>query len=232
MSATLDRPYVQTETTGPTARRRPTWPLFGAAAGVSALAATFIGMPSDLSEEEYNAGVDVIDSLERGGFHVAFILGMLSIGFLLVAASGFRRWAERVAPDDLAARTIGSGLQVTAAVNVIGYSLAGAMALYLPGGTDAGWLSREGMFANFNYLDFGLLFGWWGAFVAAVCVAVLSFKRGRVLPRWMGVVSVVLCLPPLVLGVAMPLPGFVGLTMPIWLAVVSLGLMFSKKAHV
>jgi hypothetical protein len=218
----------------PGTRRRPLWALFGAGAGASALAATFVGMPSDISEEDWSSGVAVIDQLERGGYHVAFVLGMISIGLLLVAAAGWKRWAERSAPDDLAARTIGTALGATAAINIVGYSMAGSMALYLPGGVDEGWLSREALFANFTYLDFGLLFGWWGAFVAAICVAVLSFRRAanRVFPRWMGVVSVILCLPAFLMGVAMPLPGMVGFTMPIWLVMISLGLFFSRKARV
>jgi hypothetical protein len=210
-----------------TPTRRGTWAISGIVAGAAAFAATLAGMPRSLSEEDYNVGVDVIDKLDRGGFHIAFVLGMVSVGALLVAAAGWRRWAEQ--HDHLAARTIGQALGATAAINVIGYALMGSMALYLPGGPDAGWLSREGQFANFNYLDFGVLFGWWGAFVAAVCVAVLALRRNRLLPLWMGVVSVVLCIPPLALGVAMPLPGFVGLTMPIWLVVISVGMVLRRR---
>ena len=109
---------------------------------------------------------------------------------LFVAATGWKRWAEQRAPRDLAARTIGTALAATATINIIFTCLAGSMALYLPGGTDEGWLSREGIFVNYTLLDFGQLLGWWGAVVAAVCVATLSLRRNRVLPRWMGVVSI------------------------------------------
>jgi hypothetical protein len=105
------------------------------------------------------------------------------------------------------------------------------MALYLPGGTDNGWLSRDAMFVNFTLLDFGQLLGWWGGMVAAGCVASLALRRQRVLPRWMGVFSIIAMLPPLAMAAVMALPGFVGLTMPIWLVVISIGMVFSRKAN-
>ena len=67
--------------------------------------------------------------------------------------------------------------------------------------------------------------------MAAVCVATLALRRNRVLPRWMGVVSILLPLPAVALAVTIGLPGFVGLTMPIWLVVISIGMVFSKTAR-
>jgi hypothetical protein len=116
-------------------------------------------------------------------------------------------------------------------VNVIFTTLAGSMAIYLPGGSDAGWLSRDAIFVNFTLLDFGTLLGWWGTAVAAGCVVSLAFRRRRVLPRWMGVAAIVLLLPAVGLAVATGLPGLVGLTMPIWLAIVSIGMVFSRTAQ-
>lgn len=209
---------------------RPRWPIFGAVAGIAALAGAFVGMPADLTEEDWSSGAAVIEKLDRGGFHIAFILGLISIAALLVATSGWKRWAERNAPDDLAARTIPTALGATAAINIIGYSLMGSMALYMPGGTDEGWLSQDAMFINFTLLDFGVLLGWWGGMVAAGCVASLAFRKDRLLPRWMGVASVLLMLPALLMAGIMALPGMPGFLMPIWLTVVSVGLVFSRTA--
>ena len=86
------------------------------------------------------------------------------------------------------------------------------------------------MLTNFTLLDFGALLGWWGAAVSALCVATLAFGRARALPRWMGIVSVVLLVPPFALAIGMALPGFVGLTLPIWLAIISVGMVFSRTA--
>ena len=49
------------------------------------------------------------------------------------------------------------------------------MVLYLPGGTDAGWLSNDALFVNFSMLDFGPLLGWWGAMVAALALTGTAF---------------------------------------------------------
>jgi hypothetical protein len=234
MTSTIDTGSTDLQDPTPDAAGEPPrtgrgrWPVFGVLAGVSAFVGAMAGMPSNLTEEDYRSGVDVLDKLERSGFHVAFLLGLVSIATLLLAASGWKRWAERNAPDDLAAGTIGTALSATAAVNIVGYSLMGAMALYLPGGVDEGWLSDEAMFVNWSFLDFGVLLGWWGAAVAAMCVAWLSFRPNRILPRWMGVVSVLLLLPPVVMAIGMSLPGMPGFTMPIWLTIVSLGMLRSK----
>jgi hypothetical protein len=213
----------------PVRRGRARWPLFGLAGAVSGFAAVVASMPT-LTEDEYNSGVRVLDELERGGYHAGFLLGLVSVGCLLVASSGWKRWAERRVPDSLAGRTLAQGLAATATINVIFFSIMGAMALYLPGGPDEGWLSKESMLTNFTLLDFGALLGWWGTAVAAICVATFAFGKARILPRWMGVVSVLLLLPPVAMAIGTALPGFVGFTMPIWLAVISIGMVFSRTA--
>jgi hypothetical protein len=233
MSITLPAPdrFSLDAPATPVARGRARWPLFGVAGGALGFVSALAAISNGLSEDDYDLGLPVLDKLHRGGYHVSFVTGLLAVGMLFVAATGWKRWAEQRAPRDLAARTIGNALTATATVNIIFACLAGSMALYLPGGTDEGSLSREGIFVNYSMLDFGQLLGWWGGAVAAVCVATLAFRRNRVLPRWMGVVSVLLLLPPIALAAATALPGFVGLTMPIWLIVMSIGLVFSRTAE-
>lgn len=209
---------------------RPRWPLFGLVGAVTGFAALMVSMPS-VSEEEAREGAAVLDQLDRGGYHLGFVLGLVSVGCLFVAAQGWKRWAEERAPRDLAARTFSQGLAAAATVNIIFTCLMGSMALYLPGGTDHGWLTDDAMFVNYTLLDFGTMLGWWGAAVSAVSLAVMAFRRNRLVPRWMGVVSVVLLAPALLMAAITALPGFVGLTMPIWLAVVSIGMVFSRTAH-
>jgi len=231
---TLSRPTTEqpeaAEVVAPRSHRRPTWPIFGVVAGVTGSVSALAGI-SKVTEEDASEGVGVLDHLTRGTYHVSFLLGIVAFASLFVAATGWKRWAEQRAPRDLGARTIGTALSATATINIIFACLAGSMALYLPGGSDEGWLSKESIFVNYSLLDFGQLLGWWGAAVAAVCVATLALRRNRVLPRWMGVVSILLLLPPLGMAVAIGLPGLVGLTMPIWLVVISIGLVFSKTAR-
>ncbi|QYG91949.1 hypothetical protein HC251_05515 [Iamia sp. SCSIO 61187] len=212
----------------PTGGRR--WPLFGVVGAVTGLAASILSIPQ-LDEEDYSAGPEVIQQLEATNYRIAFVLGLISVGCLLVAAAGWRRWAEARAPRSLAARLVGQGLAVTATVNVIFSCIAGSMGLYLEGGAEAATgPNDQGLYVNHIILDFGSLLGWWGAAASAIAVAALAFRSPRLLPRWMGVVSVLLLLPPVLMALATSLPGFVGLTMPIWLLAVSIGMVVSRTA--
>ncbi len=207
---------------------RVTWPVAGIVAGVAGLVAGMAGMAS-ITEEQYLEGPTVISELERGSYHVSFVLGLVSVAALFIAAAGWRRWAQHRAADDLAAGTIATALTATATINIIGYSLAGALGLYLEGGMDGGTVSDEALFVNFAYLDFGTLFGWWGAMLAAGCMAFLAFRR-RVLPRWMGIVSVATMVLPVGLALFSSLPGMPGFFMPLWLVITSTGMVFSRTA--
>ena len=218
--------------TGPESGRtgRPRWPLWGVLAGVTGLISPFFILSSGVTEEQAQTGVDVIDTLERGNFHIGFVLGLVSVMSLFVTAAGWRRWLERRAPDSIAGRTAPAGLTAVATVNIIFTALAGTLVLYLPGGTDEGWLSKEALFVNFTLLDFGSLLGWWGAMVAGLAVAAMSFGSRKVLPTWMGVVSLVLVLPPVAMFLLIGLPGLVGFTGPIWLVAMSIGQLVSRTA--
>jgi hypothetical protein len=213
----------------PPATRRARWPLFGAAAGISAFGAVVASIPS-LDDSERLSGAPVVETLDAAPYRIAFLLGLVSVGCLLTAAAGWRRWAEARAPRDLGARLIGMGLAATATVNVVFVGLTGALGLYLSGGVEAATMSNDALFVYHSMLDFGTLLGWWGAAVSAIAMAVVAFGRRGVLPRWMGVVSVVCLVPPVGFAVATSLPGFIGLTMPIWLVVVSVGAIRSRTA--
>lgn len=215
----------------PVARSGKRWPLFGAAGAVTGFLAVMLAIPS-LEEADYTAGPEVIQKLEAGPYRVAFVFGLLTIGFLFAAGAGWRRWAEARAPRDLAARIVGQGLIATATVNIAFYGFTGAMGLYLDGGVEAETgLNDQGLYVLHSVLDFGSLLGWWATGVSAIAVATLAFRRARLLPRWMGVISVLLLIPPVGLALGTSLPGFIGLTMPIWLLAISLGMVFSKIAR-
>lgn len=116
-------------------------------------------------------------------------------------------------------------------MHLIGTSAAGSLSLYLPGGPDEGFMSKEGLFVSYTLLDFGMILSFWGVLFAAIGVATLSFGSRRVLPMWMGIASVLLVLPPIAFGIGMALPGFPGLVMPIWLVLISGGFLFSRTAR-
>jgi hypothetical protein len=62
---------------------------------------------------------------------------------------------------------------------------------------------------------------WVGAGVAALCVAAAALRH-RVLPRWIGVISLILGGIITLLGIS-PLQYMAGMVGPIWLLVVSIG---------
>ena len=214
----------------PVATGTARWPLWGLAGGVLGLVANFLSYPA-LEEEDYTKGVEIIDKLEAGQYRVGFVFGLVAIGCLMVAAAGWSRWAEARAPRDLSARLVGRGLAATATIMVIFFAIVGSMGLYLPGGAEeTTGLHDQGLYVNHVLLDFGTLLGWWGAAVAAIAVAVMAFRKAGPLPRWMGVVSVLFLLPPVGMALGTSLPGLVGFFMPLWLAVISIGMVVSKKA--
>jgi hypothetical protein len=208
-------------------RVRNRWPLFAIAAGVLAIPGNMLSLGGTMREDDPDLDAYVAD-LDRGKYHAAFLLLLASAACLVLLVSALRRWATERAGDRLAARVIPNALSITATLAVIAAAMAGSLALYLPGGMDDGVMWSDGLKAAYLYLDFGALFGWWGAMLAAGASAILSFGRGRILPRWFGVVSAVLVAFPLAVAVITALPGLPGLFMPIWLIV--FGVVLTRRA--
>jgi hypothetical protein len=209
---------------GATVRSRARWPLFAIAAGVLAIPGNLLSLGGTLPEDEPDLDA-YITQLDRAKYHAAFVLLLASAACLVLLINSLRRWATERAGDRAAARVIPTALSITATLAVIAAAMAGSLALYLPGGMDDGIMWTDGLKASYLYLDFGALFGWWGAMLAAGASATLSFGRGRILPRWFGVVSAVLVAFPLAVAVITALPGLPGLFMPIWLIVFGMVLL-------
>ena len=159
----------------------------------------------------------VVENLPRFQYHVSFVFGLACAAALVVAVTALRPWVEQFAPGRLGVRVIPNALSITATLAVISACMAGSLALYLPGGLDDGTMWVEGLAASYYFLDFGALVGWWGAALAAACALPLSFGEDRVLPRWLGVITVPLVAVPALAAAATGLPGLPGLTMPIWM---------------
>lgn len=230
MTTTAPPTIAADEPTTARAVGRPRWPLFGVVGGVGAIAAAFLSIP-DLPEEDWDLGEPVLDKLHHMDYRLGFLVGMTAVCCLFVAAAGWKRWAERRAPDDLAARLVGQGLAGTASVSVVYHGLSGAMGLYLDGGVEEDSVARSSLFVYYSMLDFGHLVAWWCAVVPAIAVIVLALRPARLLPRWMGIVTIPLLLVPLAAAVATSLPGLVGFFLPLWLIVVSIGLVASRTAE-
>ena len=219
MTATVNRPEAAECVAGPRPRQR--WALWGAAAGVLGFVAT-LATDDRVGGPDHTFVPSDLELVHRGAFQVGVVFGLLTVLAMVVTSAGWRRWAERVAPDSLAARTLGMGLFATAASMILAYGFKGSLAVYLPGGMDEGQYPLEGLYAVWMFLDFAPYIAWWGATVAAAAAVWLAFREG-LLPRWIGVVSALFVLAPVAFMVSTGLPGFPGVVSPAWLVIFSLG---------
>lgn len=206
--------------TGPLVRL---WPISGAIAAVAGLGAGFFSLGQAMAQEDPDPYL-MIETLDRTPYHLAFVLGLVTFAGLLVLVSGLRGWAEITGGGRLAARVVPNALMVTATLVLLAACAAGSLTLYLPGGADDGTMWTEGLFHSYMMLDFGVLLGWWGAVVAACAAVTLAFGPRRILPRWLGIVSIAIMVMPVAAALATGLPGLVGMFMPLWLLVFSVAL--------
>ena len=218
-------PAAQTPATG----RRNRWALWGAAAGVFGGVATLL--PTKVNAQKANAHTSaaIISTLHRWPYQVSVVAGFAAVACLLVAAAGWRRWAQERAPESLAASVISKAFAASAGAMMIAYGFAGALAVYLHGGMNAKMFSAQGLFSLYMILDFGPFIAWWGVAVAAAALVYAAFREGRV-PRWVGVVSAIFVLIAVLPLIATGLPGMPGVLGPFWLALVSVGLARSRRS--
>lgn len=209
---------------------RGSWHWWGVAAGVLGLVGHLITDPQgSLTPADRQLGQDVVELVERGPYHVGAVAGYLAIGCLLVLAAGYRRWSDGLRPDVLAARVLPAALVASVGAMIVGYGFKGMMAIYLPGGLNQNEYPLSGLYSLFMINDLAPFFAWWGVAIAAAAAAWLGL-RDRVLPLWIGIVSALAALAPLVFLAVTGLTGFAGVPTPLWLIIISLGLVFGKRA--
>jgi len=110
----------------------------------------------------------------------------------------------------------------------LGYGWRLALALYLPGGLNEWGWDDQGLAVYYVLNDFGAYIGWLGVVVAAGAMAWLSLRE-RVLPRWIGVVSLLPVLGVLGMSGAGAVAGFPGIVGPLWLTITFAGLALSRR---
>ena len=156
-------------------------------------------------------------------FHVATMTTAL---LLLVVAAGLRRLLRDRLGD-------GSLLPDVAAGGLLLVSVAGLMGTALT--TEFAFVAAEpgavvpGSVAFFGHWTGTVPWLWSGAGVTALAVAVASLRHGA-LPRWAGWTSLVLGVPTVLLAVS-PLQYMTAMTAPLWLLVVSTGLLLGGRAR-
>ena len=152
---------------------RGRWPLIGTAAGVTGFVATLV---TDIHPAS-NATVDIVDDVSRGTAHASVIAGYVTVALLVVLSATWRRHVEPRAASSTAARVVSNGLLISAAALALGYGWKGAMAVYLPGGLDAGAFDKEGLYVLYMLNDFGSYIGWLGVTIAAGAMAWMSLRE-------------------------------------------------------
>jgi hypothetical protein len=212
------------------ASKRSVWPLWGACGGVIGFVGTVLTDVRPLGKGDGDSVVTAADmtDLSRLTYHIGVIAGYATVVALLIFAAAWRRHTEQ-RMSSTAAHVVSNGLIAAAGALTLGYGFKGAMAIYLPGGIDAGGYDADGLFVYFMLNDFGAYLGWVGVLVAAGGIVWMSFAE-RTVSRWIGAVSVLAIVPPLGFLVVTGLPGFPGVVGGLWLAVAGFGLAFGRSS--
>jgi hypothetical protein len=204
--------------------KRSRWPLIGTAAGVTGFIATLV---TDIHPAD-KATIDVVDQVSRTTAHASVIAGYLTVALLVVLAATWRRHVEPRVASSTAARVVSNGVLLSAAALTLGYGWKGAMAVYLPGGMDAGAFDQEGLYVLYMLNDFGSYIGWLGVTIAAGAIVWMAFRE-RTVSRWIGVVALIPVLAVTAFTVGTGLPGFPGVVSPLFMAIAFTGLAFGKS---
>jgi hypothetical protein len=157
-------------------------------------------------------------------FHTAT---MVSCALLVVFAAGLhRQLRQRTEPDSLLPGVAAGGLMLVAVAQLMGAGLTTEFAFAFAAGEDA--------FVPETVVFFGHWIGtvpwlWGGAGLAALAMASASFRQSAY-PRWIGWTS-------LALGgltaffLVSPLQYMAGMTGPLWLTIVSIGLLRTRHGR-
>jgi hypothetical protein len=160
-------------------------------------------------------------SAQMMAFHTFTTVGAV---LMLVFAAGLHRRLRAAMPDSLAPTLALAGLAGTAVVSVLGSGLDTEFMMDL-GQKD---LIQDANAAMFNHWIGTIPWLWTLAGLAGLGLF-SAFRRG-VVPRWIGLVGLVLGGLTVLLGVS-PAQYMAGATGPLWLLVTAVGFTFGDRAH-
>jgi len=221
---------TETSTDGPTTRRTSSrgWAFAGIGAGLA-------GIGTIVSSSMVNAIYDkdiagdpaaIMAKLEdqTGAMYAFHTFTTVGAVLLLVFAAGLHRRLRAVLPDSTLPILALSGLIGTAFVSVMGSGLDTEFMMGIPQ-EDAIQAPNAAMY---NHWIGTIPWLWTLAGLAGVALFVAS-RRGGV-PRWIGLVGLLLGGLTLLLGVS-PMQYMAGMTGPLWLLVTSVGFAFGDRAY-
>lgn len=213
---------------------RPWWALGGVAAGALGFVATGVtdprsGSPDPLATITPDSALFTAESVARSFAHLGVVVGYVTVALLIVLAAAWRQHVEPRVPASTAARVVSAGLVTSAGALALGYGWKGALAIYLPGGMDAGAYDPQGLFVYYMLNDFGGYIGWIGVTVSAGAMAWMALRE-RTVAIWIGVVSLLPVLATALYTGLTGLPGAPALTGPFWMVIAFAGLAFGRSA--
>jgi hypothetical protein len=205
-----------------------TWAVSGAVAGVAGIASM---VTSSMVDAVYNAKIATdADKIQLAldqkhpqmiAFHVATALAaVLLVPFALGL---FRRLRSALPADSLLPGVAAAGVLITSGVLILGSGLDTEFAT----GADATNMLGENS-AMYNHWIGTIPWVWTSVGLAGVVLA-LTARRGGV-PRWIGVVGLVLGGLALVFGIS-PLTYVSGMFGPLWLLVTAIGFAVGDRRH-
>jgi hypothetical protein len=204
------------------------WPWWGVAAGALGLYATWFSF-QQVSEDAKAEGSEAVYDALTSGQGVAIGLGARA-GFaalvcLLIFGAGLVRFLQqRGAGRTLAFPVLKWSIPATAGAMVVTWSMKAMLAGGMPDGVDEAFYTHTDTTVLHLLVDQLQWTPWWGLVVGAGGLAVLALKE-RVLPRWIGWVSVVAVVLTALMTFSFALPYSAGVVTPPWLLVISLGLL-------
>ena len=215
-------PGAPADTSGPAGRG---WVLAGIGAGVTGIAG---GIAGSLVTAAYDPDLsgDAAGITEKLSGQVPQILvfhttTMISCVLLVLFAAGLhRQLVRRTGPDSLVPGVAVAGLGLVAVAQLIGAGLTTEFAFALAEDPD---LVVPEVAVFFNHWIGTIPWLWGGAGLTGLAIAAATFRQGAY-ARWLGWTSLVLG-GVTALFLISPLQYMAGMTGPVWLVVVSLGLL-------
>jgi hypothetical protein len=224
---------ITSSSTAPLTRslRRPRWAVAGLAAGLSGIAAIVGSSLAGAVYEEDIAG-DAVAITDRLSEMVPQILvfntaSMVSSLLLIVFGAGLhRQLVQRVGTESLLPRIASSGLMLVAVALLMG---SGLTTEFVFGVGEPDQLVPETA-AFFGHWIGTIPWLWGGVGLTALVVAVAALRHGAY-ARWLGWTSAILGALTTVLAIS-PLQYMAGMVGPVWLVVISVALLLSRRERV